>query len=72
MKTRTRFGWKDAYQIELRGLSHSELYARHAAFENLNSNVASDRTLECALMVRSEVARRENETAAALGIEGSE
>lgn len=54
----TRWNWKDDYAAELTGKDNSELIALDEAYSNLNSNVASQRLLEQALMIRSELASR--------------
>lgn len=50
--------WRDDYALELAAKDNSELITLDATYSNLNSNVASERLLEQALMIRSELARR--------------
>ncbi|HEY0073410.1 MAG TPA: hypothetical protein VGB77_04850 [Abditibacteriaceae bacterium] len=52
------WNWKDDYALELAGKDNSELLALDATYSNLNSNVASERLLEQALMIRTELASR--------------
>jgi hypothetical protein len=50
-------------------LDNDALYGAHGHLENLNSNTASERLMEYAVAVRTEIARQENGAAKSLGID---
>ena len=52
------WSWKDDYALELAAKDNSELIALDAAYSNFNSTIASERLLEQALMIRTELASR--------------
>lgn len=52
------WNWKEDYALELSGKDNSEIFALDKANDNLNTNIASERLLEQALMIRSELSRR--------------
>lgn len=52
------WSWRDDYALELAGNHNSELITLNINYSKLKSNVASERLLEHALMIRTELANR--------------
>ena len=64
------WNWKDDFQAEIAAKDNSELFALSAAYDNLNSNVASQRSMEQSIMVRAEVSRRNTQAEKMFGQAG--
>lgn len=65
-KAKIRWTWIDDKAAEYAAMPSVELNSLQNIFEN--QRVPSDRTMECAILLRAELTRREEAAAAALGI----